>query len=91
VSAGGAGDEVVPGFADEFFHLNPIWQIRQQRSTDVDGNYPESEPHSAQAPPLEGAPMLVLQMVCPESHCLRHSPAPPSVDRLSMRVSGQRR
>ena len=27
--------------------------------------------------PLQAAPVLVLQGACPESACLRHSPAPP--------------
>ena len=34
------------------------------------------------------APVLDLQSTCPESACLRHSPATPPGDRLSMRVSG---
>jgi hypothetical protein len=33
--------------------------------------------------------MRDLQAHYPEKHCCRHSPATPSEDRLSMRVSGQ--
>ena len=43
----------------------------------------------ADAPALEAAPVLVLQRACPERACLRHSPAIPSEDPLSMRVSRQ--
>jgi hypothetical protein len=39
-------------------------------------------------PPLQVAPMLDLQTIRPESQCLRHSPAYPTGDRLSMRLSG---
>jgi hypothetical protein len=38
--------------------------------------------------PLEAKTMLDLQRVCPESQCLRHSPAHPPGDRCSMRLSG---
>ena len=40
---------------------------------------------------LEAAPMLDLQGVCPENHCLRGSPDLPPEDRLSMRLSGHRK
>jgi diguanylate cyclase (GGDEF)-like protein len=45
---------------------------------------------SAVQAPLQAAPVLDLQRGCPESACLRHSPALPSVDCLSMRLSSQR-